>query len=113
MSRVAVKPEVLDWAVARSGQDRAKLKKQFAKLEEWQRGEIDPTLKQLEDFARATDTPFGCLFLDVPPEDKLPIRDFRTVMGRAPVRPSPNLLDTVHLMQRRQEWMREFLELHD
>lgn len=113
MPRVAVKPEVLDWAVARSGKDRAKLVKRFAKLEEWERGELDPTLKQLEDFARATYTPLGYLFLEEPPEDKLPIRDFRTVMGRAPRRPSPNLLDTVYQMQRRQDWMREFLELHD
>ena len=113
MPRVAVKPEILDWAVSRSGKDRAKLKKRFAKLDEWERGEVDPTLKQLEDFAHATYTPLGYLFLDEPPEDKLPIRDFRTVMGRAPRRPSPNLLDTVHQMQRRQDWMRDFLELHD
>jgi len=113
MTRIAVKPEVLDWAVVRSGKDRAKLKKRFAKLDEWERGEIEPTLKQLEDFARATYTPLGYLFLDEPPEDKLPIRDFRTVMGIAPRRPTPNLLDTVHQMQRRQDWMREFLELHD
>lgn len=113
MPRVAVKQGVLDWAVARSGKDRAKLVKRFAKLGEWERGESDPTLKQLEDFARATYTPLGYLFLEEPPEDKLPIRDFRTVMGRAPRRPSPNLLDTVYQMQRRQDWMREFLELHD
>jgi Zn-dependent peptidase ImmA (M78 family) len=113
MPRVAVKQEVLDWAVARSGKGRAKLVKRFAKLGEWERGESDPTLKQLENFARATYTPLGYLFLEEPPEDKLPIRDFRTVMGHAPRRPSPNLLDTVYLMQRRQDWMREFLELHD
>lgn len=113
MTRVAIKPEVLDWAVARSGKDRAKLAKRFGKLDQWESGESEPTLKQLEHFARATYTPLGYLFLDEPPEDKLPIRDFRTVMGRAPKRPSPNLLDTVHQMQRRQDWMREFLEQHD
>lgn len=113
MPRVTVKSEVLDWAVARSGKDRAKLMKRFAKLDQWERGEVDPTLKQLEDFARATYTPLGYLLLEEPPEDKLPIRDFRTVMGRPPRRPTPNLLDTVYLMQRRQDWMREFLELHD
>jgi len=113
MTRIAVKPELLDWAVVRSGKDRAKLQKRFSKLDEWQRGEVLPTLRQLEDFAKATYTPLGYLFLEIPPEDKLPIRDFRTVMGRAPRRPSPNLLDTIYQMQRRQEWMREFLQVHD
>jgi len=113
MTRIEVKPELLDWAVVRSGKDRAKLQKRFSKLDEWQRGELLPTLKQLEDFAKATYTPLGYLFLETPPEDKMPIRDFRTVMGRAPRRPSPNLLDTIYQMQRRQEWMREFLQGHD
>jgi Zn-dependent peptidase ImmA (M78 family) len=112
MTRIEVKPELLDWAVVRSGKDRAKLQKRFSKLDEWQRGELLPTLKQLEDFAKATYTPLGYLFLETPPEDKMPIRDFRTVMGRAPRRPSPNLLDTIYQMQRRQEWMREFLQEH-
>ena len=112
MTRIEVKPELLDWAVVRSGKDRAKLQKRFSKLDEWQRGELQPTLKQLEDFAKATYTPLGYLFLETPPEDKMPIRDFRTVMGRAPRRPSPNLLDTIYQMQRRQEWMREFLQGH-
>lgn len=113
MPRVPIKPQILDWAVARSGKDRADLVKRFGKLDEWETGETAPTLKQLEDFARATYTPLGYLLLENPPEDRLPIRDFRTVMGRSPRRPSPNLLDTVHQMQRRQDWMREFLEKHD
>jgi len=46
--------------------------------------------------------------LETPPEDRLPIPDFRTVTGQ-PRRPSPDLLETVQIMQRRQDWMREFL----
>ncbi len=88
MPRIAVKPEVLDWAVSRSGKDRAKLTKRFAKLSEWESGEVDPTLRQLEDFAKATHTPLGYLFLDQPPEDKLPIRDFRTASGHVACRPA-------------------------
>jgi Zn-dependent peptidase ImmA (M78 family) len=65
-------------------------------------------LKQLEKFAAATYTPLGYFFLKEPPEDELPIPDFRTVKGQ-PEHPSPNLLDTIQTMQSRQEWMREFL----
>jgi Zn-dependent peptidase ImmA (M78 family) len=46
--------------------------------------------------------------LDSPPEDRLPIPDFRTNQGQT-LRPSPDLLETVQAMQRRQEWMQEFL----
>ena len=44
-----------------------------------------------------------------PPEDELPIPHFRTVRDQALERPSPNLLETVYEMLRRQEWMREYL----
>ena len=65
-----------------------------------------PTLKQLEDFAKATHTPFGVLFLPERPEEQLPIPDFRTVK-QGPLRPSPELLDTIYAMQRRRDWLRE------
>ncbi|MFA6175379.1 MAG: ImmA/IrrE family metallo-endopeptidase [Phycisphaerae bacterium] len=85
------------------------MKSKFPKVTDWLSGELDPTLKQLEDFADATYTPLGYFFLDEPPRDKLPIPDFRTVKGKPHRRPSPNLLDTVQAMQSRREWMRGFL----
>jgi Zn-dependent peptidase ImmA (M78 family) len=51
----------------------------------------------------------GYFFLPAPPEDILPIPDFRTVRDAAVTRPSPDLLETVEAMQQRQVWMREFL----
>jgi transcriptional regulator with XRE-family HTH domain len=33
----------------------------------WERGERQPTLKQLENYAQATHTPIGFLFLPQPP----------------------------------------------
>ena len=84
------------------------MRSKFPKIPDWLRGKPYPTLKQLEKFAAATYTPLGYFFLDEPPEDKLPIPDFRTVSGQ-PKRPSPNLLDTIQAMQSRREWMREFV----
>ena len=53
--------------------------------------------------------PLGYLYLKEPPDDSLPIHDFRTRSGDPPMRPSPNLLETVYQMQRRQAWMRDDL----
>jgi len=104
---VAVKPELIRWAIGRSGLTKDDLGK-FS-FEKWEKGEKQPTLRQLEAFARQTMTPLGYLFLSAPPEETLPIPDFRT-MGDAPVRhPSPNLIETVQTMQRRQAWMRDYL----
>ncbi|MFO0966086.1 MAG: ImmA/IrrE family metallo-endopeptidase [Gemmataceae bacterium] len=109
LETVDVKPELIRWAIERSGLPFDELAERFAKLAEWRTGERKPTFKQLEDFAKRTMTPFGYLFLDEPPAEKLEIPDFRTKDDRAPTRPSPNLIDTLHDMQRRQQWMREYL----
>jgi Zn-dependent peptidase ImmA (M78 family) len=106
MTRVPVRPNVLQWALERAGRSIEDLKGKFPQLPAWASGTKQPTLKQLEAFARATRAPFGFLFLDEPPEERLPIPDFRTVAHR-PTRPSPELLDTIYAMQRRQDWLRE------
>ncbi len=105
---VDVKPELLKWAVARSRIPRDELVEKFPRLPEWESGQRLPTLRQLENFAKRTMAPFGYLLLPEPPEETLPVPDYRT-KGDAPIdRPSPNLLDTVQQMQQRQEWMREY-----
>ncbi len=109
MPRMTVKPELLRWARDRSGQSAADLSGRFPKLARWETGEAKPTLKQLEKFAKATYTPIGYLFLPEPPEERIPIPDLRTIRNQEISHPSPDLLDTIHAMQRRQAWLREEL----
>ncbi len=108
MNTVSVSPDLLRWACERSGKDEASLSARFPKLSLWETGEASPTLKQLEDFARATHTPVGYLFLSEPPVERIPIPDFRTVRDERIGRPSPDLLDTLYACQQRQEWYRDF-----
>ena len=111
MTRVPVNPELLQWACERSGIDHEDLVAKFEKLPEWESGETQPTLKQLEAFARAVHVPVGYLFLSQPPEEPVPIPDFRTFAGQAVTRPSPNLLDTIYSCQERQSWYRDFVRV--
>ena len=108
MNRVEIRPEMLRWARERAGYAIGDLAKRFPRLEEWEDGDVHPTLKQLESYARATHTPVGYLFLQTPPVERVPIPDLRTVGLARGARPSPDLLDTIYICQQRQEWYREF-----
>jgi len=106
---VDVKPDLIRRAIERAGLPTEELRKKFAKIDEWQTGEKQPTFRQLEQFARTTMTPLGTLFLEDPPREELPLPDFRTHNDRPLKWFSPNLIDTIRTMQQRQEWMREWL----
>ena len=109
MVRVAVKREVLRWALRRSGLTTDDVRRKFPKARQWDTGESRPTLRQLEELARLTLTPLGFLFLDEPPEERLPVPYFRTTGDQEPRTPSPELIETIQTMQQRQAWLREDL----
>ena len=110
--QITLQPKVLRWARERAGLTPEKLAEKFPvkpeRVKEWEEtGKI--SIAQADSLAAKTYTPLGYLYLSEPPEEQLPIHDFRTRHGDPPKRPSPNLLDTVYRMQRRQAWMREDL----
>lgn len=107
-----VKPRVLRWARERASLDPAELARRVRlkedRVQEWETtGQI--TLARLEQIARKTYVPVGFLFLPEPPDEPMPIPDFRTLGGAGVVRPSANLLDTIYQCQQRQNWYRDFL----
>ena len=106
--RVSIKPSLYRWALQRSGLDPDDLASKFPKLQEWMAGTGEPTAKQAERFARATGTILGQLFLAEPPDEAIPIADFRTVRDGTVSRPSGDLLDTIYLCQQRQDWYRDY-----
>ena len=110
-------PKVLRWARERASigvEDLAKkIPVKSKRVEEWERtGRI--SRKQAERLSISTSTPFGYLFMKKPIREDLPISDFRTrsnnLMQR---RPSPGLLSTIYSMQRRQDWMRDYMIEYD
>ncbi|MHB1268126.1 MAG: XRE family transcriptional regulator [Acidithiobacillus ferriphilus] len=107
MNYVPVRPELLRWARERAGLPLDSLITRFRKLNDWEMGRSEPTFKQLEAYAKTTRVPFGYFFLSEPPEEPLPIPDFRTIADTPLQHPTPDLLDTIYAMQRRQAWLRE------
>ena len=49
--------------------------------------------------------PLGYFFLDAPPEEPMPIPFFRTVGDQIPDKGTADLIETVRIIQMRQEWM--------
>lgn len=109
MITVPVAKRVLRWALDRSELSEDDLQRRFPKIRQWLIGKSQPTLRQLESLAKSTLTPLGFFFLKEPPEERLPIPYFRTLGDETSYGPSPDLLETIHTMQRRQAWLREFL----
>lgn len=107
--RVHINPEFFRWAQERARISPEALGEKFPRYPEWLSGDVNPTIKQLEKFAEQTYAPLGYFFLPEPPDEKLPIPDFRTIANNKVARPSPHLIDTIHAVQLRQEWMRGFL----
>ena len=104
--RVEVPAERLTWARERSGKNSDDLKR--FPLDKWESGALHPTYRQLQDYAHATHTPFGYFFLPEPPDEPVPIPDFRTLGDNTITRPSADLLDTIYRCQQRQEWYRDY-----
>lgn len=109
--RVAIEPVMLRWARERASLDLESLQHRFPKLADWEDGAVQPTIKQLENFAKVVHVPFGYLFLKQPPAEPLPIPDFRTINREEVSRPSPELLDTIYACQERQGWYKEYARM--
>ena len=108
MNYVTIKPDIFHWARVRAGLSLKDLQKKFPNLELWEKGKKKPTLKQLERFAKVTHTPLGWFFLEKPPEDKSPIPDFRIMDQMKMKHLSLNLLETIYICQRRQDWYKDY-----
>jgi len=112
VSTVPASIPVLRWAAQRARLRDEEVSVRFGKWPLWLTGEAQPTLKQLEDFARLTHTAIGYFFLPEPPALALPVPDFRTLRDEALREPSSALLDTLYLCQQRQDWYRDYARMH-
>jgi hypothetical protein len=89
---VEFKPEIIRWAIDRSGLSEDDLA--GFPVADWEAGKKQPTLKKLEDFAKKTMVPLGYLLLDKPPLERITIPNSRFSHGwRQACRPSESKSD--------------------
>ena len=69
MIRAPVNPELLRWARERAGITQEELMAKFRKLPEWEDGQMKPTLKQTEAFARSVHSRQDTAFLEKANDD--------------------------------------------
>ena len=101
-------PEVLEWAVRRSGLSDEQIVKAFPKYHAWIVDGYEPTVKQIRDFAKKVHVNVSELFGANLPDYALQIADFRSVDNKLAKEPSPELFDTIESMRNRQVWMRDY-----
>ena len=82
-------------------------------VRQWESGERAITVTKAKRLATLALIPYGLLFADHPPEEKIPIADYRTHGSMGIRRPSPELLATIDDARLKQEWYREYLIAED
>lgn len=105
--RIDIRPEMIAWAIRRAGNEVAVYLSEHPDVEAWYNQEKQPTEKQLEDFAKRVHIPYGYLFLNEPSHEEIPIPMFRGNAGDGGF--NLNVYDTVLSVQRRQEWLTDYL----
>lgn len=111
LDRVNIGEDRYRWAIQRAGlsvDDYIDSHPKFA-LSEWMEGSKQPTIKQLEAFAKSVNVPFGYLFLETVPVENVPFPMFRGEAGRFD-HFDLNVYDTVNIVRQRQEWLEEYLQ---
>lgn len=107
-TELQINNDILLWAVERAGFSIDEFSQKVPAFSNWLYGKKKPTIKQLQTFAQKLHLPFGYLFLESPPEEKIPIPFFRST-GNQKDRISLNVFDQILLLQQRQTWLTDYL----
>ena len=107
-TRVKISPQTILWATERSGLNIDSLSDIYPRALSWIREESEPTVKQLEIFAKKIHVPCGFLFLNKPLQERLPITFYRS-NGQVIKSPPLEIKDLVNQIKTKQEWLKDFL----
>lgn len=104
---VKICPEIINWALSQTQEDKLG-EKLMSNITKWLNGTKTPTFNQIEDFSKKSNIPLGYFFLQTPPVEKIDLLEYRTIDSIQHVNPSRNLIDTIHEMEKIQDWMKAY-----
>lgn len=106
--RANITPKVLKWARESAKISKtdaaAKVSVKLEKIQEWEKGDSAPSLRQAKILAKAYQRSFAIFFLPEPPLDFHPLEDFRK-SGSAPL--STSSIFIIREIQQKQSWISE------
>lgn len=104
---LTVNPRVLEWARVESGWPAERVAKRLQvkveRVNAWEKGARQPTLRQVEELARFLHRPLSVFFLPKPPELPPLAAEYRRLPGIRPGHESPELRLAVRQMLARRE----------
>lgn len=113
-NKAHITPKILKWAreSARMPQETAaaKVSVSIEKLEAWESGELQPTIRQAQTLAKTYKRPFALFFLPEIPRDFQPLQDFRKSNS---VELSTSSIFIIREIQQKQAWISDVYEEND
>src|ERR1039457_5486237 len=104
---IAMNPSLLAWAREESGYDVDRIAKRLQVKEErvaaWEKGELQPTIRQVEALARFFHRPLSIFFMPRPPQIPPLAADYRRLPDVEPGHESPELRLALRQMLTRRE----------
>lgn len=107
-----LQPSVLKWAREKASLTVEELAKKLqvppASVLQWETDGRIP-MSKIAPLAASTNLAFGYLMLPSPPNEVVPIADYRTIGNYRRNNPSGELLDVLYQSQLRQDWFRNYV----
>ena len=75
---IPVHSAIIDWVLQNIHEEQP-ASEVTERLNAWKNGKKTPTLNQLKEMSRKTHIPFGYFFLQAPPQEDVPLVEYRTV----------------------------------
>ncbi len=88
-----------------------RINKPEEEIRQWESGEKQPTFAQLKTLATIYRRPLALFYLPTPPQENIPLHDFRHLPAHEPAEWSSELAFWIRRMQLQQEWLRERFRL--